>query len=164
MARLRKDEEAKSYERMLNQPQPTETFTQRFPNTQFAHLFPASNNPHLDAEEDEITYAEVNRQVALIFNVLISIIACAAAIWIAARHWPVEARLALSMIGSIVVGVAEVVIYLGYLRRLKEARTKERKKVEVKTVSDTWVIEGKPMGKSSTVVKRNISSKSQTVS
>ncbi|KAF2670890.1 hypothetical protein BT63DRAFT_423165 [Microthyrium microscopicum] len=141
MARLRKEEEARSYERMVNPALPSETFSQRFPGSRIQHLMPS--NPK-DYEDDDITYAEVNRQVALIFNVLISIVACAVAIWVAARHWRIEARLALSMTGSLVVGVAEVVIYSGYLRRLQEAKVNEKKKVEVKSIQDTWVIESKP--------------------
>ena len=90
-----------------------------------------------------MTYADVNRQLALIFNVLLSIICCGAAIWIAAQHWDVPARLAVSMIGAVTVGVAEVVIYMGYLRRLTEAKTKEKKKVEIKTVEESWVIQAK---------------------
>lgn len=38
------------------------------------------------------------------------------------------------------IGVAEVVIYAGYLRRLKEAREKGKKEVEVKEIIKTWVI------------------------
>jgi hypothetical protein len=142
MARLRREEEAKHYERMTGPPIPNEKYGERYSNSQFAHLFPAAYDTKLEDDPDDITYAEVNRQVALIFNVLISIIACAFALWMAARHWRVEARLALSMTGSIIVAVAEVVIYSGYLRRLSEAKQLEKKKVEVKTVEDTWVIEG----------------------
>jgi TMEM199 family protein len=143
MARLRQEEEARKYERMLNPPA-VERFTQRFPNSHHAHLL-AENNKIAADQEDDITYAEVNRQLALVINVLVSIIACGAAIWIAARHWDIPQRLAVSMIGSIVVGVAEVVIYIGYLRRLSEAKSKELAKKEVKTITDSWVIEGKSL-------------------
>jgi hypothetical protein len=91
MARLRKEEEALQYERMLNQPTP-ETFAQRFPTS--PHAFMLAENARAAAnQEDEITYAEVNRQLALIMNVLVSIIACGIAIWVAARHWSLERRL-----------------------------------------------------------------------
>jgi TMEM199 family protein len=145
MARLRKEEELRAYERMLNPPA-KETFGQRFPNSAYAHLL-AENNKVAADQEDEITYAEVNRQLALIINVLVSIVACGIAIWVAARHWSVPARLALSMIGALIVGVAEVVIYMGYLRRLTEAKQKERAKKEVLTISDSWIIEGKSSSK-----------------
>jgi hypothetical protein len=143
MARLRQEEEARKYERMLNPPA-GERFTQRFPNSHHAHLLAENSKIAVD-QEDDITYAEVNRQLALVINVLVSIIACGAAIWVAARHWDIPQRLAVSMIGSIVVGVAEVVIYMGYLRRLSEAKSKELAKKEVKTITDSWVIKGKSL-------------------
>jgi len=132
MARLRRDEEERSYERMLN---PT--------SSRDSQLFSSSAQPTRDGEDDEMTYSEVNRQMALIFNVLISVVCCSVAIWMAARHWSVPQRLALSMTGSLVVAVAEVVIYSGYLRRLSEAKAVEKKKVEVKEIAETWVIEPK---------------------
>ena len=138
MARLRKEEEARAYERMLNPPLPMETFSQRFPISCHGHLFPAS---HSDAqEEDEVTYTDINRQMALIINVLLSIVACSVAIWLAASHWSTPTRLGLSMTGSGVVGIAEVVVYAGYLRRVKEAKSKAKTKSEVKEIIKTWVI------------------------
>ena len=141
MARLRADEERRQYERMVNPPSAPETFDQRFPNS--ARAF----NPHTSHGQtgvdhgEEMTYQDVDRQIALIINVLVSIIACSVAIWIAARHWNVPQRLGLSMGGSVTVAVAEVAIYLGYIRRVKDAKGKEVKKVETKEVSETWVIE-----------------------
>ena len=40
------------------------------------------------------------------------------------------------------IGIAEVIIYAGYLRRLKEAREKGKKEVELKEIVKTWVIGG----------------------
>lgn len=140
MARLRREEEARAYERMINPPPPTETFVQRFPRSQDAHIFPSSQADI--GEDDEISYADVNRQMALIANVLLSILACSVAIWVAARYWSTPARLALSMGGSTLVGVAEVVVYSAYIGRLKDARAKGRKAVEIKEVVKTWIIGG----------------------
>ena len=140
MARLRQEEELRAYDRMTTSVRPEETFTQRFPNSQHAHLFPTSQADIGD--EDEISFADLNRQLALIVNILLSIVACSAALWIAARHWSVPSRLALSMGGSGTIGVAEVVVYAGYLRRIKEAKLKGKREVETKTVMDTWVIGG----------------------
>ena len=81
--------------------------------------------------------------MALIFNVLISIVACAGAIWVAARWWSTPTRLALSMSGSLLVGVAEVVVYSGYIRRVGEAKWKAKGLKEVKEVVNTWVVGGK---------------------
>ena len=140
MKRLRQEEEQRQYELMTNPPPPTETFNQRFPNaaSSFAGAQAVSNT-----EEDEVTYADINRQMALIINVLVSIIACSVAIWIAARRWEVHQRLFLSMSGSGLVAVAEVAIYMGYIRRIKDAKEKEREKVERKEIMETWVLDGK---------------------
>ncbi|MCJ1471382.1 hypothetical protein MMC13_000021 [Lambiella insularis] len=141
MARLRKDEEARSYERMINPPLLVETFSRRFPPSAPSQLFQGDLQPS-SVEDEEITYADVNRQVALIFNILISIVACSAAIWMAASHWSTPKRLGISMGGSGVVGIAEVVVYAGYLRRLKEAKAKGKKEIETKEIMETWVIGG----------------------
>ena len=142
MARLRREEEERSYERMTNPPLPMETFAQRFPAASAAHAFSSSyqNINTSDPEDDGLTFADVDRQMALILNVLLSIVACAGAIWVAARWWDTPARLALSMSGSILVGIAEVVVYSGYIRRVGEAKGKERGVKEVKEIVNTWVV------------------------
>lgn len=141
MARLRREEEARAYEKMIN-PQPAaESFAQRFPTSPHAKLFPASSRS-IAEDEDEITYADINRQMALIINIMVSIVACSVAIWLAASHWCTSKRLGLSMGGSGVVAVAEVVVYAGYLRRLKEAKEKGKKEVETKEIIKSWVIGG----------------------
>jgi len=127
MARLRKEEENIAYQRLIN---PTSSI-------------PEPSRIRVEDEEDEVTYTDVNRQLALIINVLVSIIACSVAVWIAARHWSVPQRMALSMFGSGTVAFAEVAIYMGYLRRIKDAKQVEGKKVETKEVVETWVIEKK---------------------
>ncbi len=141
MASLRREEEARAYERMINPPTPAETFAQRFPASQNAKLFPTQTQPGTD-DDDEITYADINRQMALIINILVSIVACSVAIWMASSHWTTPKRLGLSMGGSGLIGLGEVVVYTGYLRRLKEAREKGKKHLEVKEILTTWVIGG----------------------
>jgi hypothetical protein len=140
MQRLREQEEQRQYERMTNPPAP-ETFDQRFPNatTSFGHGMNSSQ-----PEVDEVTYADVNRQMILIINVLVSIICTSVAVWMAARRWSVPQRLALSFSSSTLVAVAEVAIYMGYIRRIQESKLKEKKLVEKKEVVDTWVIDAKP--------------------
>lgn len=140
MARLRREEEERAYERIINPPLPAGTYSQRFPSPQ-ADLFPTSQEDI--GEEDEISYADINRQMALIINILVSIVACSVAIWLAARHWSKASRLGLSMGGSGAVAVAEAVVYAGYIRRLKDARDKGKKEVEIKEVIKSWVIGGK---------------------
>lgn len=153
MARLREEEEQRQYDRMINPPAPIQTFGQRLPSSNYAQLFPEISKKE---EDEEVTLADVNRQVTLILNILISIIACAAAIWMATRYWPIPQRLGASMGGSGLVGVAEVVVYGGYLRRVKEAKQKEKKKVERKEIIETWVIEPKNHLKSTQASKELI--------
>ncbi|KAM3414091.1 ATP-dependent RNA helicase chl1 [Cercospora zeina] len=140
MKRLREEEEQRQYERMINPAVRPETFSQRFPNATTS--FGPMASP-IAEEIDEVTYADVNRQLVLIINVLVSIICTSVAVWMAARRWSVPQRMALAFFSSTLVAVAEVVIYMGYIRRIKEAKTKERKKVEKKEILDTWVIDAK---------------------
>ncbi|KAI7664028.1 hypothetical protein KC318_g7974 [Hortaea werneckii] len=141
MQRLREQEEQRQYERMLNPPAPTDKFG--FRNSPTGNAFnPATSHGALASDEvDDITYADINRQMILIINILISIICCSVFIWIAARRWSVPQRLGLSLTGSTVVAVAEVGIYFGYIKRLQDAKTKEAKKVESKEIVETWVID-----------------------
>ena len=143
MQRLRQQEEQREYERMINPLPEKESFGQRYPNAAGASFNPNAYHGQTgnDGVADDVTYQDVDRQVALIINVLVSIIACAVALWIVARHWSVPQRMALSMGGSLTVAAAEVAIYLGYIRRIEEAKGKEVKKIEKKEVSETWVIE-----------------------
>jgi hypothetical protein len=142
MQRLRQQEEQREYERMINPIPEKESFGQRFPNAAGASFNPNTYHGQTGVDDiDEVTYQDVDRQVALIINVLVSIIACAVALWIVARHWSVPSRMALSMGGSLTVAAAEVAIYMGYIRRIEEAKGKEIKMTEKKEVSETWVIE-----------------------
>lgn len=147
MARLRREEENRAYERMINPPLAMESFEQRFPNSSNARLF-SGNQAQVGDDDDEFTYADINRQMTLIVNILVSIVACSVALWLVANHWSTPSRLAFSMGGSILVAVAETVIYAGYLRRVKEARAKGKKEVEIKEIMKTWVIgnDGDPNG------------------
>lgn len=138
MARLRREEENRAYERMINPPLPMESFEQRFPNSSNARLF-SSNQAQIE-EDDDVTYADINRQMTLIVNILVSIVACSVALWLIANRWSTPRRLAFSMGGSLLVAVAETVIYAGYLRRVKEARAKGKEQAEIKEIIKTWVI------------------------
>lgn len=141
MARLRREEEERCYQRMINPPPPMETFAQRFSHSSAAHAF-ASAQQTIDTE-DEVSYEDIKRQMGLIINVLVSIICCSIALWKVARWWGTPQRLALSMGGSILVGVAEVVIYMGYIRRVGESKSRENAVGEVKEIMRTWVVGGK---------------------
>ncbi|KAL9635730.1 MAG: hypothetical protein Q9164_003275 [Protoblastenia rupestris] len=158
MARLRLEEEARAYERMINPAHSAETFSQRFPNSSHAQLFPASQADI--GKDDEVSYADINRQMTLIINIMVSIVACSVAIWLAARHWSTPSRLGLSMGGSSMIGVAEVVVYAGYLRRVKESKEKGKKEVEIKEIIKTWIISGENEGKSKDEAVPSITSSS----
>jgi hypothetical protein len=129
MARLRRNEEARSYAAMTSKIDPS--------SPSYYYEQPRSNE-----DDDEMTYTDASRQVTLIFNVLISIVACGAAIWMVAKWWSTPARLAISMSGALLVGAAEVVVYSGYLRRLGEAKVKEKGVKEVKEIIGTWSVGG----------------------
>lgn len=139
MARLRAEEEAKSYERMLHSPPTRETFAQRFPSAPAAFSLGATAAPA--SEDDELTYEEVHRQIILIINILISIVCVAVFVWVAARHWTVGKRLGMSMGGAFAIAVAEVAVYAGYVRKVKEAKRTERRKPEIKEIVRSWIID-----------------------
>lgn len=140
MRQLRQEEEARAYERMINPLPPRETFADRFASGPSPTLF-TTTQKEID-EDDDITYADINRQLALIINILVSIVACSVAIWMASRHWSTPSRLVFSMGGSILVAVGEVVVYAGYIQRMKDAREKSKKQKETKKIISTWVIGG----------------------
>ncbi|KAL8669236.1 MAG: hypothetical protein Q9168_006163 [Polycauliona sp. 1 TL-2023] len=140
MAQLRREEDARTYERMTNPPLPLESYEQRYLNSSNPRLF-AGSQDRFDSDDD-VTYADVNRQMAMIVNILLLIVACSVALWLVASRWSTPRRLALCMGGSILVAVAEAVVYAGYLRRVKEARDKGKKHVEIKQIIKTWVIGG----------------------
>ena len=146
MARLRAEAEETQYNHMLTHASASTLHSlSQTAASQQGYLYPPL--PSQTKEEDDMTYADINRQMALIANVLISILACSIGVWKAAWHWDVPSRLALSMATSILVAAAEVAIYAGYIGRLSEAREKERAKVEVRRVGERWVIEAGGGGK-----------------
>lgn len=140
MARLRRDQEALSYARLLNPPPVRESFSPRGPRAPQQH-FSVGSVPNRDEQDDDVSYEEVHRQIILIINILVSIVAVAVFIWVAARHWSVGKRLGLSLGGSLGIAVAEVAVYAGYVRKVKEAKTLEKKKPEIKEIVRSWIID-----------------------
>ncbi|UKZ50108.1 hypothetical protein TrVGV298_004364 [Trichoderma virens] len=140
MARLRREEDARAYERMINPPPPLETFQHRFPNA--AYAFAEVNRPSKpeDLGDDEVTYNEIHRQVVLIINFLVSIAGVAVTLWIAGRWWSLSSRIFLSLGGSILVAIAEVAVYSSYVWRMGEAKNKQGAVKEIKEVVQTWVV------------------------
>ncbi|KAM0249530.1 hypothetical protein ACHAQJ_008997 [Trichoderma viride] len=140
MARLRREEDARSYERMINPPLPYENFHSRFPNA--AQAFAEANRPSKaeDLGDDQVTYNDVQRQVMLIINFLVSIAGVAVTLWIAGRWWSLSSRIFLALGGSIVVAIAEVAVYSSYMWRMGEAKSKQVAVKEIKEVVQTWVV------------------------
>ncbi|CAJ2509306.1 Uu.00g143320.m01.CDS01 [Anthostomella pinea] len=142
MARLRRDEEERSYQRMLQKAHPRESFAERFPRAPMAHSFAEVNKPSKasDLGDDDIEFGDVQKQITLIINFLVSIFGCAAALWKLAQWWPVSARLFLSLGGAIVVAIAEVAVYSAWTWRMGEGSKKQEKMAEVKDIVKTWVV------------------------
>ncbi|KUI61548.1 hypothetical protein VP1G_08733 [Cytospora mali] len=177
MARLRHEEEERKYQRMVSSPSAMDlrpTFGQQFPLAQqFAQVNQSSNKD--DMGDDDVTFNDVHRQVVLVINFLVSIFGCAATLWILARWWSTPARLFLTMGGSLLVAIAEVAVYSGYVWHLGEAKRKDEKIKEVKEIVQTWVVgkedegESKEVGKVeatediSSLRKRKIKEKEETL-
>ncbi|KAK1976312.1 endoplasmic reticulum-based factor for assembly of V-ATPase-domain-containing protein [Colletotrichum cereale] len=143
MARLRREDEERTYQRMMKQPSRMDNFSQQFPGAASrAHAFAEVNRPMRESDngDDEVTLGDVQKQVMVILNFLISIIGVAATIWIAARWWNVTARIFLTLAGSILVLVAEVAVYSGYVWRMTEAKANRKEPEEIKEVMQTWVL------------------------
>ncbi|CAI4602269.1 CMF_collapsed_G0033660.mRNA.1.CDS.1 [Saccharomyces cerevisiae] len=92
-------------------------------------------------EDDELTPSKINKQikeqVTTVFNVLVSVISVVVAIWYwtgSSTNFPVHVRLLLCLFFGILVLVADVVVYNSYLKKLEEAKVKEKTKVEKKKV------------------------------
>ncbi|OTA98870.1 hypothetical protein M426DRAFT_68909 [Hypoxylon sp. CI-4A] len=141
MARLRREEEERSYERMLKKAPPRESFARRFPDAPMTHSFAEVNRPSNPEDlGDDFEHGDVQKQITLVINFLISIFGCGAALWLAARWWSVPARLFLSLGGSIVVAIAEVAVYSAYTWRMAEGEKNQKKAKELKEIVQTWVV------------------------
>ncbi|KAI1773144.1 endoplasmic reticulum-based factor for assembly of V-ATPase-domain-containing protein [Hypoxylon cercidicola] len=141
MARLRREEEERSYERMLKKAPPRESFAQRFPATPMAHSFAEVNRPSKESDlGEDIEQGDIQKQITLIINFLVSVFGCGAALWLAAKWWSVPARLFLSLGGSIIVAIAEVAVYSAYTWRMAEGEKSQKKMKEVKQIVQTWVV------------------------
>lgn len=152
MARLRREEEARRYERMINPPPQHETFKDHFPSS--AASFAAANRPTSasDLGDDDMAMEEVHKQVTLIINFLVSIAGVAGTLWVTARWWSLPARMFLTMGGSILVAIAEVVVYNAYIWKMDQGRKKHGKVKEVREVVESWVL-GRDEDEKSVLIK-----------
>lgn len=114
MARLRLEADKREYNALLTTPT--------------THAYMSSK------EEEEMTWREVKGQISVIFNILLSTLATAGAVWKVAGGWDVPERMAAAFASAIVVAVAEVVLFGSYVRRLEQAKVEEGKEREKKGV------------------------------
>lgn len=144
MARLRRDEEARAYERMVNPPDAYDT-------SKFAQVHRPTYAA--DTGDDDVTFNDINRQVMLIFNFVLTMAGVAYALWMLARWWPTPSRLFLAMGGSIATGIVEYGLYAGYVWHLSDAARREKNETkEVRQVVNTWAVG--PGGKDSADVEQ----------
>lgn len=85
-------------------------------------------------------HKEVKSHVTTMFNIFISVASVVYAIW----YWTDTSmklkdsyRILLCIFFGLLILVAEVVVYLGYLNKIEEAKLRETKKKEVKSVIKT---------------------------
>jgi hypothetical protein len=90
---------------------------------------------HKQQREEDEDVGEDNIPISLPFNILVSILCCGGAVFYMTRYWNnAGLRVLLSLGVAILVGVAEVVVYAGYLRKVKESKLKERRKGDMREV------------------------------
>ncbi|KAK9367245.1 endoplasmic reticulum-based factor for assembly of V-ATPase-domain-containing protein [Lipomyces kononenkoae] len=78
---------------------------------------------------------EFKQQISVIINVMFSVVSVGFAVWTwGGSGLGTGQRLLLSMFAALVVLVAEVTLYLGYLQRIDDARKNEKRTKEVKEV------------------------------
>ncbi|KAL2426223.1 hypothetical protein ABEF95_000462 [Exophiala dermatitidis] len=110
MTRLRKDQERREY----------------------AALVSKRKHPMDDDDDDEDGKSD-EISPSLVLNILLSVVMCAAAMFYLTRWWGNDGlRVLVSLFSGIVVGVAEVTVYAGYLRKVRLSKQKERAKREKK--------------------------------
>ncbi|CAK7901695.1 vacuolar ATPase assembly integral membrane protein Vph2p [[Candida] anglica] len=81
-------------------------------------------------------HKELKNQLTTILNVFISVASVMYAVWYwtnSSMRIQTSYRVLLSLFFGILVLVAEVVVYMGYINKVEEARKKERQTKEVKT-------------------------------
>ena len=150
MARLRADAERRSYASMTNASVLPYSRSSIHPTTSPAHAFTSTANymqsSQLGVEEEDgvgttaEALADIDKQLSVVINILVSVFACGAAIWVVARWWATGPRLAVSLLGAGGVGIAETVVYWGYIRKVSEAKRKEKVMKEKKEVLATHVV------------------------
>lgn len=95
-----------------------------------------------NSTDGEISLAQINRelkeQITTIFNILVSVVSVIWAIWYWSSSLAPQWRILLCLFFGILILIADVVVYSSYLRKIDEAKDKERKKKEQKKVIATF--------------------------
>ncbi|CCH59710.1 hypothetical protein TBLA_0B08950 [Henningerozyma blattae CBS 6284] len=94
------------------------------------------NNLHNANDNNTQSLAQINReikeQVTTIFNILVSCLSVVVAIWYWTSNIQLEIRVLLCLFFGILVLIADIVVYNSYLRKIDEAKFKEKNKIEKK--------------------------------
>lgn len=127
MERLRREAQEQEYNKLIN---PTPEYNTLYDNSTIdtSELTPAQ------------FHKELKNQLTTIVNILISVASVAYAVWYwTGSSWGLQDsyRVLVSLFFGLLVLVAEVVVYLGYLNKVEDARIREQKKKEVKKVIRT---------------------------
>lgn len=88
-------------------------------------------------------HKETKTHITTMFNIFISVASVVYAIWYwTDSSWGIRDsyRVLLCLLFGILILVAEVVVYMGYLRRIEEAKVRERSKKEVKKVIRSFTV------------------------
>ncbi len=80
---------------------------------------------------------ELKSQITTVINILITVVSVSYAVWYwtgSSFGWSLSTRTLLSLFFGILVLVAEVVVYHGYVTKIDDAKKLEKAKVEVKNI------------------------------
>ncbi|KAI5967579.1 VPH2 [Candida margitis] len=126
MEKLRLEAQEAEYRKLIN------------PDPEHTTLYDTSNQEYVSPVQ---AHKELKNQLTTIVNVFISVGSVSYAVWYwTASSWGLRDsyRVLLTVFFGLLVLVAEVVVYMGYLNKIEEARAKESKKKEVKKVIKTY--------------------------
>jgi TMEM199 family protein len=104
------------------------------------------SNQIADETADRETREKDDISPSLVVNILLSIVMCAAAVFVMTRYWRNDGLRVLVSLGTgLVVGIAEVGMYAIYLRKVRVSKEKERAKRGKKFILEREEIGGKVM-------------------
>lgn len=128
MERLRLEAQEAEYKRLIN------------PAPEHSTLYDTTNDEYISPVQ---AHKELKNQLTTIVNVFISVGSVSYAVWYwTASSWGLRDsyRVLLTVFFGLLVLVAEVVVYMGYLNKIEEARAREYSKKEVKKVIKSYTL------------------------